>query len=1335
MLRFLRQRPGLAVLLILLAWITVSSLRQGVYLIGWDNYSSYFGGLEGLFRTVFSTWRAYRGIGVPSDSESVDVFRQLALLILSPVIPEPLLDQVYIIGCLWIGALSVYLLMERILRRLHENDTNTDIPSALAAGAYILNLQTLSVFYFPIITYITRYASLPLLLFVFDRYIHDKASTTGNKVAFVAAVLFSAGSFITATVFFTTFVLLAVYALTQGALRKSVVALTLFVVLNAFWLVPFVHYTVQKSATLRLTPAFIDTNESQFNLPPVSYSPARQLVLYPNFFDTEYTDIRSGNRVAFHPSADGIKTTEGAFAVRVFPVIAILGAILMGIRPVRYRSMLWIPALYLFFVVLASQEYSPVGFIPALLNRYVPYFRVVFRFGDTKFHPYIAVTGVLLVGFAISRLLAMIRSNRARYVLVAGAVTGIVVFPLLTVFRPFVTGGFLPQYLMTVLPRAYKMVAARINADERDGRVLHLPYDPNLYWRSHTWGYMGSAFMQYMLNMPYLDKTFEPASLETTDLYDALTRVIADANQTVGPDREARAQELLHLLRRYGVRWVLYDGSVSPEIGVRNIRYWGSFNTTDSEVLLDALVKSGDITLVDTQKIDLESVADTYRQTVGVHPAPFIPETTLRVYEIDEPHHAIHFEVQSTSIDPMLTRVQQCPGHTGIALQGAGNDDVVLYPMLYKDSSAEVNGSGISMRHVLPRLSDRARAAVSSGNTTEEAVVSVSVLRRGNTIQFRLSQVLFPDINDNTFRRALGNFDVPVSLVPDIGETLTPSEIYRSDWHVLGHAAYSPVRIAVEDTILPVPPLSDGQEAELGTVLVRGRQAEVRVLRKSSEQPLPADSFSLTTDPNCFGDRQQDYKVEMNGEGDTINLDSRNGSSCIVAAAGAEFSQSEHAEVFFRYEADSTDDDTDRPDAKKSAKLQVMETIMNLPKPNIVSVCLAQAGEDGCANRHQLFMAKDSGQVIVPAERSIQGPPVIRAGVVPIGRQAQHLTVYEARMFGFRTVARLDVDIPADQAVASVTLSKSDLQIRMPYIQSAGSYYFQPGDAYFVTNRPCEQEGGYRTVRRTQSGMLSYLNGCYSEASVRVPFDSALSRLWTVSYSVQSGKYPRLLLGDSFSSYVDRPVSVFEGYPDIAGMQQLAAPQSWFMPYQNDTIRSILHTAAVVQRTYARVKAVPELTDTRPKFVTLHQDSQNEGIMIVGGMTVTEYPPAWDGMALTVGQPVRQYAEGGDVIWQEILPSLVRVRAGNTTDSGDRLLVQRSGFDAQWRAYTSRMDLLIGRGIIPQRCDGFANCYVVPQAEEYFLLYTPERLAVAGWLASFLALAIFLSKRRSASRT
>lgn len=1323
---WLRAHIGLLLLIGFLSWITLTTLQPGLFLIGWDNYSSYLGGFDGIFRTLFSTWRSYRGIGVPGDSESTDVFRQVLLLALSPVVPDAMRDQVYIMACLWLGVLAVYVLVTRLIRRhTATGDTVTDMAAAMAGMAYVLNLNTVSTFYFPIITYITRCAAIPLLLLVFDRFTYDRPLRPVTIVGFIVAVLFSSGSFITATVFFTTVLLLSAYILFQGSWKRGAIAFFLFICLNAFWLVPFANYTIEKSASLRLAPVFIDTNEAQLNQPPQSYSLWKQLLLYPNFFNTRYKTVEGNTSVPLHPMTTYVDSQPGQWVLAIFPVAALLGMLLLFLKGKTYYRLWWIPAIYGAFSILSSQEQSPLGFIPALLNR-IPYFQVVFRFGDTKFHPYISFAGSLAVGMLIVLTMdAVSRIRRAGVVVLMVSAVMFVVVPLGTVYRPYINGDFLPKYLFVKLPEAYRDIAAVINNDASQGRVLHLPYDPNLYWRSHTWGYMGSAFFQYLLKRPYLDKTFEPASLETTDMFLELSAIIRDANQTSGDGLAARADKLLAHLSRNNVAWVVFDDSVSPEMRIRNMRYWGTFNTTDAAVLLGKLETDRKITKAADVPIDLLPIAQIYEHQLGQHPQQPLDTHHLVLYRVNTLHPQVASLTQTAAVDTALTRVAGL-GKGKEYIQSTRFSDVLLYPLLYKDAVITPSETGTVLEHPLVANGAEGVMNVASGSGS---VVQVRAEKKGQDVFLRFYKMEAPGVNTQEFLTFLREVRVPVSLVPGVADVMEQPDDYFANWHVLGNKPYGGIRIMVDNTVLPVPALTGDQEYVVGSVLVTSSDPEVKVLRGKAGIPMDVRAFALTDMPNCFGDRIDGYEYGLEASvAGQATLVSRNGSTCMVYPLTP--GKSVHAEIRLNYQATQLGGSADQPGNDG----EVSRYVGSLPKPNLLSVCIGQA--DGtCLNTHQMLSLSEESSVIIPTEIRGEDFSYLRLAVVPVGQQNQTFTILDGTLTYFDTVQDFVVPVPNTPYTGGVSLASDSLSITMPYILSRGSYYGASHDGWFVANRPCETSGGFRTTRRLPAGMLSYISDCYNELSLPLPFDSSTAKLWSVSYSLFSGKYPQFLLGDPFAHYINQYLSLYQGYPSVPGMLSLQSPQQWYRPYGGDAVNRII-TGATPEWSYVWVPPLTELTDTRTKSYTIHQDSKNTGIVGLFGANITEFPGSWQDVEIRAGEPEMSYVASTSVTYRDILPSLVAVAVHEPAGTGKHMLIHRVGFDREWAAYPDMWSMIFGiNGVMPIRCNGTFACYEVPSDHgTWFLFYAPERLAMIGWLATIFTAAIFVYTRRSVSR-
>lgn len=111
----LGKDKSLILLLGLLLLISLVSLRPGLYLAGWDNFSVSLNPGINISRTWLATWREYRGLGVSSDSEVVDIFRQFFFLALSLILKKPLLEQIYLLLCLNVGVIAFYFLAKKVI--------------------------------------------------------------------------------------------------------------------------------------------------------------------------------------------------------------------------------------------------------------------------------------------------------------------------------------------------------------------------------------------------------------------------------------------------------------------------------------------------------------------------------------------------------------------------------------------------------------------------------------------------------------------------------------------------------------------------------------------------------------------------------------------------------------------------------------------------------------------------------------------------------------------------------------------------------------------------------------------------------------------------------------------------------------------------------------------------------------------------------------------------------------------------------------------------------------------------------------------------------------------
>ncbi len=1350
LIHFVQEKLGLSVLIVLLSVITVTAIKPGFYLIGWDNYSSYFEPGINLFRTLFATWRDYRGIGVASDSEVVDIFRQLFSFAFSFLVPKTMLDQLYFLFSLWAGVLGMYILTRSIILRhtVKQNiDGFIDFASAASAGFYLFNLNTLATFYFPILPYITRFGSLPWVLWAWMELVNRPTWTARFALLCLSIFFMSTGSYLTATVFLTTLFTILIISLFSGSLKRVTLVMLLFLGINSFWLFPFANYTRGKSATIRLAPVFVDTNELQLNQSKEAYSLVNTLLLMPNFFETAFTDMETRSPRRFHELATLAKRPEYQFALSFFPILALVGACIVIIMSLRHRKMrpaLWIPCTLILYGLLSMKEYSPLGRFYQLLTA-IPYFSVLFRFGDTKFHPYLAFAGSLSTGIGVYYIFLWVKRFRASiHGVVAVLVFSIIAIPTLFVFRSYFQGNLIGFFMYNRLPDAYRRIASVINQDSSYGRVLHLPFDKDAYWKSYSWGPIGSSFLNFLLDKPLLDKTFEPASLEQSSLFAELANSLEDASTIAEKDRiDVRADALYRFLTDTAVKYVIVDHTVTPEVVTRGIRYWGKFNLFDSIALADHLKERGLLELVGTYPVDLAAI--------GMYPGSYGAGSgdiqSIQLFHVLPDMRVVSFPENVTMIDGRLDR-QSRAVQSFLSPQESfmedSNNPAVMYPFLRRDVSVKDYGSSLSLVFPLGKTQQGLYRFTSPEGATS-SIVEVAASRTGSVTVFRLYQIDAPGVAGQRLKRLMKEVSVPQTILGKADGIQTPREAYVANWHILGSDPLGPARLVVGDVIVPVPSSIAAVETTIATVLVRGRTVPVSVVVRSDRMPLTLDRFQLTDNPNCFGDKLSGYENEL-FQANGMTLRSVNGSTCVISALNASRDTKGTAHVEVGLEIEGKSEDLDGVSAGASFTDRFLYGAANaFAKPSTLIACIKTGAADTCANIHQAIrIPKQRSILVFPAERVIGGASSLslQLALKNIGFQSQSLTIHQAFVDEFRSVLQDTFTLFPTFQNFDINLDNSgSIQIDIPKVLSPSSYFYNSySDAFLVSNRPCESiPSGYRTSRVTLEGRwLSMISNCTNDTLQTLPFSGSNLYLWNVAYRLFSGEFPKFVLQDSFAQHRNEYLSLYQGYPDIPGFKPLQYADSPMLGKFDKEIE-VAMTGGSAQHATTYIYPKPELGDEREKSFTLTQHAGNHGIYALDGFSVIALPEYWARLSLMPTEGSRRsFVPPLGYTVKRMLPSLWQVEVTNTARSDSYLLEFRQGYDRQWGIYDSLWGALFGRSLAQSiRCQGYANCFVVSAKEgmkTHYLFYAPEKLSLLGWLGTVATVAAFVIVLRSRSR-
>ncbi|MCR4328948.1 MAG: hypothetical protein NUV65_00185 [Candidatus Roizmanbacteria bacterium] len=1320
-IRFIQDRPFFCLILLLLTIISFTIIKPDLFLAGWDNYSSYLNLSANIPRTFFATWRAHRGLGVPSDSEVTDIFRQLFSLIVQPIIGKQLVDQLYIIVALNLGVLIMYAFAQVLFKQYISKHKPhlahfEDIFSAMAAFFYLFNVNTLAVFYFPIQPFVTRFFTLPTTFLLFHIFLHTPPKRFLSYLSLGLLFLFCSTSFVIGTVFLTIVMGLGLYMLFQKNIGKNILVFLLFLAINAFWLLPFLNYTVQKSAIIRLAPTFIEANETQLNKPKSYYSFTKQVLLFPSFFETKISNLNHTQSDYLHPLAHTFQQPLTKALLSIFPILAFVGLLFLLRNPRKNFIFLWIPSMYILFLLLSMKQYSPVGFLYAYFDKHIPLFGVLFRFGDTKFHPMVAFAGSILAPFSILWIVAKTKK------IIVSVATVVIFVASGVIFYTYFTGNLIGFFMYNKIPSAYTSIVNTINSDALDGRVLHIPYDSNIYWRSYSWGYVGSEFLGFMLNKPLVEKTFEPASMENANVNTRIDELIKNTQSITTPDGLLqRTSDMYTLLVKTGIRYVILDETVSSTVPSRGTIFWGNYPTADSTKLMQSMLQQGYVTVRSTQKVDLRNYINTYPKqfTISQEQEQTIknaPPQYITLYEVKNPTPSVTFSDTSTSIDPHFTSLLSSPllRTDSTLMQSRHEKAYLLFPFLRNDLPLTFNEKSVHLS--FSSLPKSPRIVSAEADTTHYVEVTAQVVNDAMRFHFFIHP--FPTAD----RYLAGTLDVPLDEIEKAHATENSIYSFASNWHVLPSTFIGPLRLRIGDTILPVPLGVTATEKTIGSVLIYDQKPFVEALVMKDELPIETTNARSTDNPNCFQDAQDGYMSSFTYKNNTLNITGKNGSTCAVAQSTIQTAgESLHAEFALTVNGTNKNNDT------------YTLPFANLPKPLQMRVCIQKQNVDTCLNTHEVIQVNsEEKKIVFPFNTSVQKDEEITAvlSALSAGSQEYALNIKNVSLRTFAPISHATLTLPT--LPQTVPFTSQDFSFAKPL--SPNSFYSQTGmDGWYIPSyATCGSSTTYRTVRILNGSYVNYSDNCDTDIFQKVPFSSENFHLFHIAYNLASGQFPRMIVRDKFTTYLSTRASLNQGYPDIAGFKTYTGGKT-------------LPTLSPVSA-YTYIYAKPYYQDTKDKEYTISQYSENVAVTALYGIDSIELPRSWENIRISSQKHTSNtYAVPREYQAVRLLPSLVHItiKPNEQSPQANQLLIFNEAYDAQWGVYKNTFDVVFGRSLpIPHAtCNGYANCFVLPDRyTDVYLFYWPERLGIIGWLVTlgvlFLATGVrrlFLSLKRDRS--
>lgn len=599
----------IAALISIVLVLALTNFKPGTILTGWDNLHPEFNFSANIGRSIFAVWQEYQGLGLLGGmGHASDLILQVFLLLLSSILPMTFLRSFWVFATLGIGSIGTYFL---IRNGLFTSGDQKRTPIAFLGGAfYLLNLATIQSYFVPFEAFIAHFAALPWLLFASIQFLKQQ---TLKRALLLALVLFiaSPAAYIPTlfVVFLIALTLIIVSLFVIGNQKKYILkgALKIYLLIllvNAFWLLPFIYFTITNSGVnvgakmnQMATETIFLQNKEFGNLTDV-------MLLKGFWFNTVDPDLSGNIRYMLlvwrnymaQPFIQGI-------GYSIFGVI--LAGLVMTIKKKRPLH-LAMAIIFLFAFTMLATNTIPFSWFVTVF-RELPLFGQAFRFPFTKFSLLAALSFSIFFSFGclyIWEFLERFLKN------LTGHIVALLAIMLLSInVAPALQGNLFSEKEQLVLPKEYLQTFDFFKGVDQNSRIANLPQQTFWGWNFYKWGYSGSGFLWYGIKQPILDRAFDVWSAPLENYYNELSDALYSKD----------APSLVNVLNKYQVTWLLVDKNIYSPISPKSL----FFEETESLIAKSSSIhKVKTFGNIDIYKVDLKDKVNTY-----LYSTPQLPST------------------------------------------------------------------------------------------------------------------------------------------------------------------------------------------------------------------------------------------------------------------------------------------------------------------------------------------------------------------------------------------------------------------------------------------------------------------------------------------------------------------------------------------------------------------------------------------------------------------------------------------------------------------------------------------------------------------------------------
>lgn len=568
----MKRHLPLLFLLIALFAVIATNLSSKTYLIGWDNLIPELNLSLHIKRSLFAVWEEFHGFGLlGGNGHAAELPRQLILWVFSFALPTHLIRQAYIFLMLVAGSTGTYLLVRTLLA-----GKKAVGPAACLAGLfYLLNLITVQTFYAPFEPFITQYGLLPWLLYAVIAYVTKPNFHTLLIFTIITIVSIPQGQVPTVFIVYMVALFILLFALNLGRnktrfVKQSIHIVLMTVILNAFWLLPFLYFSFTNASVAVNAKINQQTTENVF-LQNKEFGTLSDVALMKGFwFNNTDPDINQEFSYMMQPWRAWMENPAIIMAGFLLFAIILVGVFLSlltfrkekprnkyteylssplaSLNALQKRALLGFFLLFLLSVVLLLIATPPFSWFNDLLREFVPLFNQVFRFPFTKISILASLSYSVFFGVSVYTISALLHKY-PRKAMGANMLIGLL---LLLISLPIFSGNLFYAKEKVTIPREYHDLFAHLTTKDPNTRIANFPQPTFWGWVNYEWGYGGSGFLWHGIKQPILDRAFDVWSKTSENYYHEVSLALYAKNPIL----------LENVLKKYRVNRILLDGNV-----------------------------------------------------------------------------------------------------------------------------------------------------------------------------------------------------------------------------------------------------------------------------------------------------------------------------------------------------------------------------------------------------------------------------------------------------------------------------------------------------------------------------------------------------------------------------------------------------------------------------------------------------------------------------------------------------------------------------------------------------------------------------------------------------